>query len=110
MNERGEGTIPVLANNCRSFSTTNVSSLYKNAALMVVPNPAKDEAYLHISEGFNPGATIMMVDITGKQFQVSVAQLRKDWVKLDLKELPNGVYMIRILDGDYAGTARVVKL
>jgi len=110
MNERGEGTITILNDNCRSVITTSIASQNNTAELIVMPNPANHTAYLHIKNGINGLSSVSLSDVSGKQYTVSAQPFRNDWYLLDLQSLPSGIYIIRVLNNGIYGAVRMVKL
>ncbi|HWK04210.1 MAG TPA: T9SS type A sorting domain-containing protein [Puia sp.] len=71
--------------------------------LMVIPNPAAQSAALSFMSDHNTGVSIRLIDMTGhtiwnKQYQAGSGM---NTLQLDhLQELPNGVYMLQLYDGE----------
>ncbi len=110
MNERGEGTTALVAGGCMPLTSTGVFSTLKPAGLLTVPNPATQQTRLHVATGVKTSDYWTLTDITGREFQLAVNAIDKEWFNLDLTALPPGVYVLRICDGEFAGSTRIVKL
>jgi hypothetical protein len=82
----------------------SISNNANKKALAVYPNPAKTELNL-VTDGNMEGVTIM--DLTGR----TVRQFNGNSAKVDIADLPNGVYFVRLLDknGLASEHARFVK-
>lgn len=110
MNEAGEGTVASLADNCVPTMMTGISNQLKPAAIAVIPNPAGDEARLHLDRGYDPGKSITVSDAGGQLYSIPVAPIGNEWYTLDLSALAPGVYSLRIMDGTYFGSAKIVRI
>jgi hypothetical protein len=82
----------------------SISNNANKKALAVYPNPAKTELNL-VTDGNTEGVTIM--DLTGR----TVRQFNGNSAKVNIADLPNGVYFVRLLDknGLASEPARFVK-
>lgn len=108
VNQAAERTVVYTYGSCISTSTSSVFNLLKTADMVLIPNPAKDRAFLHISNGKSTALTIM--DATGKSYEVAIQNLRDDWFELDLHTLATGVYFLVYKSEDTQGTLRMVKV
>ena len=77
---------------------TGIRDIDKNANIKVYPNPAVNE--LNIVTTFNGKAVFDIFDIVGRQIK-SVA-IRGDNTRVDIAELPEGMYLYQILDDNGA--------
>jgi hypothetical protein len=80
--------------------------------LLLYPNPVS--GVLTISSGeFQPGADwkITVVDARGKDIMESIEYSgSRNEIKLDLSQLPNGFYLVRLKSEDRLLTGKIIKL
>ena len=108
INQDAEKTNPFVYGNCKATTITGLSNLFKPADLVVIPNPASDKAFLHLSNG--KANEISVFDAAGKLFNLTIQPIRENWYELDLHELPVGVYFIIVNGTDSRGATRLVKM
>lgn len=81
----------------------------QNTAFEIVPNPAQDKALLQLNAHVNMHR-VHVYDLSGKKMEVTLSNYSNDWYEMNLQQLPQGVYMIRVDDENIRGVARLVKL
>lgn len=77
--------------------------------LMVYPNPCSSELYLRMTDGFQNGATISIIDLTGRIVKTIDADNGSEIVQLNIDELQSGCYFVSVYDGSNSVTKRFVK-
>ena len=101
------------ANGCQKSSTviqnvvncTGVGEQTALSGLHVYPNPTSGE--LSIASNNTLNKTIEVMDITGKVISLSTSNL--EVVKLNIKDLSNGIYYVRIQSNNTVEVIKVVK-
>jgi len=81
----------------------NINELY--------PNPAENIAYVNVNFAKPTLATVRVLDLTGKAIQTvgNSQMLSGDYsFKLDLANVPSGVYMVEVNAGNMTATKRLV--
>ena len=108
VNQNGERTNANIFGNCFAAIPTDIQSPIASAELIMIPNPAQQQAYVHVNAKSISGLQIF--DAAGRSFKVSGTFLREGWYNLDLSGLPSGLYMLRMQGAEAYGTLRFVKL
>ncbi len=72
----------------------------------VYPNPATDILYL---EGADEEATFTLTDLKGTQFYLDTRRKAPGALRVDIRHLPQGVYVLEKRDANGRATVRVVK-
>jgi hypothetical protein len=78
-----------------------------NQDLKVYPNPFKSELLVE-TNSFTKAFEWMVIDMFGKTLLCGKSQPEL-MLKLDLKSLDNGIYLLRLNDGKQQGTVRIIK-
>lgn len=88
---------------CRLIDGENIS--VPTSSIEIYPNPATDEITI---ESFSDNATITIVDISGK---IVLEQKMDDYViAISIADLNNGIYIIKIDNGERVETQKFVKV
>jgi hypothetical protein len=84
--------------------------LPSSASLLVAPNPVRSGlAFLRYGLPGSSPATITVYDVAGRPVRRSVlAGAREGAVRLDLRELSDGVYLVRLEAGTHAAAQKLV--
>jgi hypothetical protein len=82
-----------------------------NANILLSPNPVQDvlriEGLSAASSGLSSSKTISIIDATGKLLKhVTTAS---ESYSFDVKQLPAGIYLIRVTDGDKMAGLKFIK-
>lgn len=75
--------------------------------LKIYPNPASDEVWIENFEGGHQGA-IAIYNLSGQLIRSNPIPIAK-LIPVDVSELPEGVYVVQLNDGDRLQTGRFVK-
>lgn len=88
-----------------------VQKLSPNAHLSVFPNPGKEEFYIDLGGDINGQANLTLCDLQGRMIleQDMVATSSHADVTLNLKNIPAGVYFVRVLAGGQIYTKELIK-
>jgi len=108
INQNAEQTIHTIYNGCRSTATVGIASIMKPADLVIIPNPAREKAMVHIS--LPAGGKMIVTDADGRIQDVRTVNFRDEWYEMDLRSLPAGVYFLRVQDENVYGVTRFVKM
>lgn len=84
---------------------TGLNEIVDNNRLVLFPNPANEHVQLSL-EGFNTTVQVSMMDINGKlirDFNCSGNQ-----TTISRNNLPAGIYLIRVSDGERTATQRLI--
>lgn len=79
----------------KAGKTTSVDNISTNNNTMVFPNPTN--GIIHVNIGSRQIASVSVTDLTGKVI-VQKDRLTSQKTTLDIQNMPNGIYMIRITD------------
>ena len=104
--------------NATIWLTTNTASPYKmnddytaieTNNLSLYPNPAGSDLFLRISNGFQTGMIISIVDMTGREIKKISCQENSETIKMDIDELQTGFYFVNVGNGEKTITKRFIK-
>ncbi|MGB6035499.1 MAG: T9SS type A sorting domain-containing protein, partial [Cryomorphaceae bacterium] len=87
-----------------TLSTEEIAEL--SQPLKVYPNPAQDDLTLVVPEG--NWSVYELVHVSGKLL-ISEKIQNQEVLRIDLKELPSGFYLIRVIGEDSVAQAKVIK-
>ncbi|MFM2136444.1 MAG: hypothetical protein RL021_1844, partial [Bacteroidota bacterium] len=107
MNERSEGTLALLADNCRSTINVGLNETFRSAELMVRPNPAKEEALLHVNEEMRAVRSVRLSSMTGSSIELPLQPVSNGWYRLNLSTVSSGVYSLTLMDSSHFGSVKV---
>ncbi len=79
-----------------------------NESIFIYPNPATTTIYLHASNEIIGEYTVTLYDMHGKPVQKVITS--EPETVLDVSQLPQGVYTIRVLGNNMVRSEKVVKL
>jgi hypothetical protein len=93
--------------------TTNpplsIGNVYTGSAkLSLYPNPTKDIVNIEITGQYGSGATIYVVDVTGKIMKVVAVTGSK--MVVDVRSMSNGIYFVKLVDGGKTDIKRFTKM
>ena len=80
-----------------------------NASIDVWPNPVTEVLFVRVGEEFKAVEEVAMLDMLGRPLLSVEGQPGEEQVRLDVKTLPSGSYIVRIKAGEYQGS-RVVTI
>ncbi len=98
-NKNGEKTVTEIYGSCFETSV-GMSTLPMRSHLTIMPNPAKDMAWVNVPEGSNWNGAWELIDATGRvvrSVQPSIGN-HAQLFAIQLNDLSNGVYILRIQD------------
>ncbi|MFZ4542535.1 MAG: M12 family metallo-peptidase [Saprospiraceae bacterium] len=79
--------------------------------LEVFPNPAHDHLQLHISSKLKESAAVILYDFQGKEVWQETNILADAVFKIDISQLPTGIYWIKLLqNNEQVAIKKVIKL
>jgi YVTN family beta-propeller protein len=79
----------------------------KNIHLSIFPNPASDYVYVEIENLSDNQFTLSLFNVQGRF--ISSVELKNEKNKIEISNLPIGIYLIHITDGDQIKTIRILK-
>ncbi|QIA06488.1 plastocyanin/azurin family copper-binding protein [Draconibacterium halophilum] len=88
------------------FNITSVSTT-ELMPFTMYPNPATNKVTLEY-DGFNKNASIRILDLAGKAHAVRSTNSGNK-IELDLSNIPQGLYLIQLQDGDLLQTQKLLK-
>jgi hypothetical protein len=94
INQDAERTIDFITGGCLSTSTTGIETELKSSEFVIIPNPANDRAFIHISGGSKAVNDFIITDTEGRVVNVPIQSIRDEWYEMDLKSLSTGIYFI----------------
>ncbi|MCU0437614.1 MAG: T9SS type A sorting domain-containing protein [Raineya sp.] len=89
-----------------------VSALNTNLdnQIQIYPNPATDKVSIETTKNLTEIKNIELMDIMGTVLNKSTSLIHQSKISISLKEIPNGVYLIRIITNRGVFLKRVTKL
>jgi hypothetical protein len=73
------------------------------------PNPTKGEFNLFLSQNLKTGSTIQITDLLGSVLYEVKPAIGENPVKLDISNLANGVYLVKVNNDGLIKTLQVIK-
>lgn len=110
VNQDAERTMTNIFGNCYASEITSIPALMKQADLVLLPNPAKDRAFIHLSDEAGSISELIVMDVSGKIYSVPRQIIKGSWYELNLQDLPSGVYIVRLRNNKSYGATRFIKL
>ncbi len=112
---RGEYTVSVTDENLCSYSETFVIQGTSNSheidglsSYVVSPNPATTELYVTAEFESQLQVQLSLISITGERLLSTSDQLRTLDKKLDLTDIPNGIYLVELRTKDKISIKKVI--
>ncbi len=109
VNGNAERTITLISGTCFASPTTYIPSPAAKAVLVLIPNPANDKAFVHLSDNSGNMRDLKIMDLAGRIFNVPGHFAKDSWFELDLTSLPAGVYMVSVRGVNGISTTKLVK-
>jgi len=108
---QAEDAINNAFDNCRSSNSPRLEAARKGLNVLVYPNPANDELNVTISGVENETAVqIQLSDILGHTVSAQSAKVIYDYTgNVNLTNLSNGIYILKVQYGNELKTVKVVK-
>ena len=110
INQDAERTVTSIVNGCVNALSTAITSISKPSDLVVIPNPATESAFIHISGATDSKDEITVTDVAGRIVQVPISFVRDAWYEMNLSNLPIGVYIVIRKGNNTSGVSRFVKM
>jgi hypothetical protein len=110
VNQDAERTVATVYGSCMPALATEITTIARPSDLVVIPNPAYEKAYIHISGPAGSKDEIEITDASGRLVRVPVTFVRDAWYEMDLNSLPTGVYFVIRKGNNVYGVTRFIKL
>ncbi len=96
--------------NIKSIHPTNATEINFDAFVRVFPNPASEQITLDLNfEAIQKEVSIEIFDYQGKMVKSAVLnQIQKQQETLELNDLTNGIYFIKVRSGDHFTVEKVI--
>ncbi|MFM2285714.1 MAG: hypothetical protein RLZZ543_1211 [Bacteroidota bacterium] len=110
-NKNGERTVTEIYGNCID-KPVGIQSIQERAHLTIMPNPAKDIAYVNVPDGSSWKGSWELIDATGRVVKrvLPTTAHQAQLFAIPLGDLSNGVYILRIQDiNGKVAVGRLVK-
>jgi hypothetical protein len=102
----GVGIQPIVKAVKQTNLAVNDKLLKDDLAFSVYPNPAQDKISIE-GERFAPNSVVTILDLHGRQVQSSTLNTSKPTI--DISNLVQGVYFVRIEDANKIGVQQLIK-
>jgi hypothetical protein len=102
----GVGIQPIVKAAKETKLSVNEKPLKSDLVFSVYPNPTQDEITIQ-SEDFAPNSVVTILDLQGRQVQSTTLNTSRSII--NVSNLPQGVYFIRIEDSNRIGVQEMVK-
>ena len=99
------------ANGCNVSRTILLSSIddeQKNTDILIYPNPTNGFVFLKSRVWNQSDKKIRFYNLEGKEMVVET-NIDQDLVKIDMRNLSAGVYIVKVIAGDHVITRKIVK-
>ncbi len=109
----GEYAVIITSENCSSTSecfnitTVGVENRRNNLNLAVFPNPFRNQVNISL-EGLEGNTTVEVYSVSGQQMLIKTSQNSGNQT-LDLSNLPSGVYVLKVSNGDGLFIDQIIK-
>ena len=110
VNADAERTIPSIAGGCVNSITTGITALAKPSDMVIIPNPANDHVFIHLSGTTDPSDELTITDASGRIVKVAINSVRDAWYEMNIDNLPIGVYFVIRKGKNITGVCRFVKI
>ncbi|MCI4667529.1 MAG: T9SS type A sorting domain-containing protein [Bacteroidia bacterium] len=87
--------------------TNDVDDFYTGVGVSLYPNPSTGVAFLEIESEFAEVYNVKVVNLIGKEMLRAEVQSGQK-LKIDLQNVPSGVYFVQIERGDVKVTKRLI--
>jgi hypothetical protein len=87
------------------FPLSTGNSIERQKEILIYPNPATD--VITIEMGNTEPATIEILDITGKV--VLIRNNQAQHATIDINNLPNGIYLVRVRSASQMAVQKIIK-
>ena len=99
-----------IAANWEEQTDGSENKILDNAKFNLFPNPNNGQFQLIIKEAQSELIQVRVRDLAGKiVVQSRVQNNKENRLELDISEMPNGIFMVEIIDGDRRITEKVIK-
>ncbi len=110
VNQDAERTVTSVLGQCITSEITSVENITREVEMVVLPNPAQDRLFVHLSSEIINKNDLTIMDLSGKIFSLPKQLYKNSWYEIDINELSAGVYIVKYNDGEKYGVSRFVKL
>ncbi|MCP4123326.1 MAG: T9SS type A sorting domain-containing protein [Bacteroidetes bacterium] len=78
---------------------------------LLYPNPSRDQIRVEFNASFQTDdqSMIVLMNEAGKQYQQFTGIAGLDHLQFDISQLPTGIYLLQIINGDHMETRKFVK-
>jgi uncharacterized repeat protein (TIGR01451 family) len=99
---------PVITNNAVTSFFSPTFELVPSLDLRTMPNPTTGTTYLTLKTESNEPIMVEVFNALGAQVQFFEREMQPEF-KLDLTSLTDGLYVVRVVQGNLTGSTRVLK-
>jgi hypothetical protein len=96
-----------LVNNGTPLGTEDFTAVERQNAAKIFPNPASNEIYIAIDTNLEKDAQAFIYDIQGRQ--VKSAKIEDNVQTINIQDLNQGNYIVKVLNGKNETTAKLLK-
>lgn len=96
-----------LVNNGTPLGNEDFTAVERQNAAKIFPNPASNEIYIAIDTYLEKEAQAFIYDIQGRQ--VKSAKIEDNVQTINIQDLNQGNYIVKVLNGKYETTAKLLK-
>jgi hypothetical protein len=96
-----------LVNNGTPLGNEDFTAVERQNAAKIFPNPASNEIYISIDTNLEKDAQAFIYDIQGRQVQS--AKIEDNVQTINIQDLNQGNYIVKVLNGKYETTAKLLK-
>ena len=89
---------------------SGLSSLLGSSDIKVYPNPAREDVFLNLPQSLVKNPSITLTDLSGKlHIAEYMLSPNNDELKLDLRKLASGLYVVKVLADEKVYTFKIAK-
>ena len=107
--ECGDGEYGEIEDYCvriKARAFTGIDDAYTNSSIVIFPNPASN--IVHIQMGGEKYNKVELMDISGKTIQSISLQTSTEIVQMNIENVSNGIYWVRLSGDQHSVTKKVV--
>lgn len=93
---------------CQTYPLVIADANPISGRLMIYPNPADDEVTIRIHDNKTAATQLALIDITGRTIlSINMNKTPQDEYKLDVSNVPSGIYLIKITTNEESYVSRL---
>ena len=110
VNQDAERTNTNIYGGCVASPNTAILTPSSKTGLVIIPNPATDRVFVHITGQGSVINDFTISDMKGRIYHIESKKVRDDWYEIETGDLPPGVYFAGVKSAAGFSVVRFIKL